>query len=43
MNKILKWIKDHLPRWFDLSHNQPWEPPVDDKENTQSKPLSKWR
>ena len=27
MNKILKWIKEHLPRWLDLSHNQPWENP----------------
>jgi len=43
MNKILKWIKEHLLRWLDLSHNQPWESPVDDKENTKSKPLSKWR
>ena len=27
MNKILKWIKEHLPRWLDLSHSEPWESP----------------
>ena len=25
MKPILKWIKEHLPRWFDLSHSKPWE------------------
>jgi len=43
MKKIWHWIKEHLPRWMDLSHPEPWEYPVDDKENTESKPLSKWR
>ena len=32
MKKIFKWIKEHLPRWFDLDHNQPWYPPT--KENS---------
>jgi|TARA_B100001996_G_scaffold306499_1_gene247708 hypothetical protein len=22
---MLKWIKDHLPKWLDLSHSKPWE------------------
>ena len=25
MKPILKWIKEHLPRWLDLSHSKPWE------------------
>jgi len=25
MNKILKWIKEHLPKWLNLSHDKPWE------------------
>ena len=36
MKKILKWIKEHLPRWLDLSHSEPWKNP---KKNNQSK----WR
>tara|TARA_B100000427_G_scaffold198200_1_gene164670 strand:+ start:1050 stop:1205 length:156 start_codon:yes stop_codon:yes gene_type:complete len=24
MRKIIDWIKAHLPRWFDLSDDQPW-------------------
>ena len=27
MKKILQWIKEHLPRWLDLSHSEPWENP----------------
>ena len=25
MKKVLLWIKNHLPRWLDLSHDEPWE------------------
>ena len=25
MKKIFKWVKEHLPRWLDLSHHKPWE------------------
>ena len=21
---MIKWIKEHLPRWLDLSHDIPW-------------------
>jgi len=27
MKKILQWIKEHLPRWLDLSHDEPWDKP----------------
>jgi len=27
MKKIIAWIKDHLPKWLDLSHDEPWEQP----------------
>tara|TARA_R100001594_G_scaffold25836_1_gene50347 strand:- start:2159 stop:2293 length:135 start_codon:yes stop_codon:yes gene_type:complete len=25
MKKIFNWIKTHIPRWLDLSHDQPWD------------------
>ena len=25
MKKVLLWIKNHLPRWLDLSHDEPWD------------------
>tara|TARA_B100001250_G_scaffold293592_1_gene255242 strand:- start:581 stop:688 length:108 start_codon:yes stop_codon:yes gene_type:complete len=28
MKKIWHWIKEHLPRWMDLSHSEPWESPT---------------
>ena len=27
MKRIIAWIKDHLPKWLDLSHDKPWEQP----------------
>jgi len=24
MKKVFKWIKEHLPKWIDLSHDKPW-------------------
>ncbi len=24
MKKIFNWIKTHIPRWIDLSYDQPW-------------------
>jgi hypothetical protein len=32
MKKILYWITEHLPRWFDLSHDEPWDPSEKDEE-----------
>ena len=26
MKKVLLWIKNHLPKWLDLSHDEPWDP-----------------
>ena len=43
MKKILHWIKNHLPRWADLSHDKPWDLPEKDDEDRSSNPLSKWR
>jgi len=39
MKKILHWIKEHLPRWLDLSHDKPWNTSKEDDEST--KPLSR--
>ena len=25
MKKIFHWIKIHMPRWLDLSHDKPWD------------------
>jgi len=25
VRKIGKWIKEHLPRWLNLSHDKPWD------------------
>tara|TARA_R100000008_G_scaffold81542_1_gene64903 strand:+ start:874 stop:1005 length:132 start_codon:yes stop_codon:yes gene_type:complete len=25
MKKIIKWIKEHLPRWLDINEPKPWE------------------
>ena len=47
MKKIFKWVKEHLPRWFDISEPTPWYPPK--KDSTPQKVLndgranSKWR
>ena len=43
MKKILHWIKEHLPRWFDLSHDEPWDIREKDNEDKSSKLVSKWR
>jgi len=24
MVKIVSWIKNHIPKWADLSHPEPW-------------------
>jgi len=29
----MSWIKDHLPRWVDLSHDQPWNSKESTEEN----------
>ena len=31
MKRILKWVKDHLSRWLDISEPTPWYPPEKDK------------
>ena len=31
MKKIWKWVRDHLPRWLDISEPTPWYPPEKDK------------
>ena len=25
MKKIIKWIKEHLPRWLDINESKHWE------------------
>ena len=46
MRKIFKWIKEHVPKWMNLNHSQPWYP----DENSKPKKVlndgrvnSKWR
>jgi hypothetical protein len=34
MRKISKWIKEHLPKWLDLSHHKPWEKKPPNWEDT---------
>tara|TARA_B100000902_G_scaffold169979_1_gene164505 strand:- start:1195 stop:1368 length:174 start_codon:yes stop_codon:yes gene_type:complete len=25
MKQIIKWFREHLPKWLDLSHDEPWD------------------
>jgi hypothetical protein len=34
MKKIFKWIKEHIPKWLDLSHSKPWEKEPPEWEDT---------
>jgi hypothetical protein len=34
MKKVLLWIKNHLPKWLDLSHDEPWD--ADSKKNRKN-------
>ena len=34
MKSIFKWFKEHLPKWLDLSNNEPW---YNKKHNNQEK------
>ena len=34
MRKIITWIKEHLPRWLNLSHDKPWEKEPPNWEDT---------
>ncbi len=37
MKKILKWIREHVPRWLDLSHQRPWEHPTIKESQNKSR------
>ena len=38
MKKIFQWIKTHIPRWLDLSHDKPWDhSTIRDSENKESR------
>ena len=32
MVKIVDWIKNHIPKWVDLSHPEPWNSKKTNKE-----------
>ena len=34
MKKIWEWVKEHVPRWVDISNPKPWEKKPVDWEDT---------